>query len=250
MERLYQPVFTLKPVAEDIWIVDGPAIGFYGLPFTTRMTVVRLRSGELWLHSPVAADPGLVAAVTELGRVGHLVSPNWIHYAWLPDWERLFPEAVVWAAPGVRARAAGRGVEIAWDADLGPEAPEAWAGEMRQKIVTGSRLHVEVVFFHEASRTLILTDLIENFEAGRLPWPMRALAWLGGVLHPHGGMPRDMRASFRGNRAELAAHVTEMIGWGPERVILAHGRWFAREGAAELARAFAWLDLKGQSLSR
>jgi hypothetical protein len=29
-----------------------------------------------------------------------------------------------------------------------------------------------------------------------------------------------------------------MIAWEPERVILAHGRWYDRAGAAELRRAF------------
>ena len=33
MAGTYEPLNTLKPVAEDIWIVDGPAIRFYGMPF-------------------------------------------------------------------------------------------------------------------------------------------------------------------------------------------------------------------------
>lgn len=35
-------------------------------------------------------------------------------------------------------------------------------------IVRGSSVHREAVFFHRASRTLILTDLIENFEPAKL----------------------------------------------------------------------------------
>ena len=57
----YAPLNVLKPVAPDVWIVDGPVIRFYGLPFTTRMTVIRLPDGGLWLHSPIAMDDGLVA---------------------------------------------------------------------------------------------------------------------------------------------------------------------------------------------
>ena len=50
----YPAVNTLKPVARNVWIVDGPAIR-YGWPwpkfcFSTRMTVVRLASG-IFLHS-------------------------------------------------------------------------------------------------------------------------------------------------------------------------------------------------------
>jgi hypothetical protein len=47
----YPPLNTLKPGARNIWIVDGPAIRFgWSWPkfrFSTRMTVVRLASGEL-----------------------------------------------------------------------------------------------------------------------------------------------------------------------------------------------------------
>lgn len=32
-----------------------------------------------------------------------------------------------------------------------------------------------------------------------------------------------------------------MIGWNPARIILAHGKWYERDGANELRRAFRWL---------
>jgi hypothetical protein len=32
-----------------------------------------------------------------------------------------------------------------------------------------------------------------------------------------------------------------MIGWNPERIVIAHGRWFETDGTAELRRAFGWL---------
>ena len=48
----YPPLNTLKDIADNVWIVDGPAIRF-GMPwpkfpFPTRMTVIRLASGELF----------------------------------------------------------------------------------------------------------------------------------------------------------------------------------------------------------
>jgi hypothetical protein len=32
-----------------------------------------------------------------------------------------------------------------------------------------------------------------------------------------------------------------MIAWQPEKVVMAHGRWYERDGVAELRRAFRWL---------
>jgi hypothetical protein len=32
-----------------------------------------------------------------------------------------------------------------------------------------------------------------------------------------------------------------MLAWKPEKVIMAHGRWYERGGTEELRRAFRWL---------
>jgi len=76
----YPPLNTLKPVAENLWIVDGPVIRFGfpwpKLPFPTRMTVIRLGSGVLFVHSPTPLTPSLRAEIERQGRVGFLVGPN------------------------------------------------------------------------------------------------------------------------------------------------------------------------------
>ncbi len=88
----------------------------------------------------------------------------------------------------------------------------------------------------------MLTDFIENFEPGKLGsgW-MRWLTRLGGVQDPNGAMPRDMRRTFARQRPQLRAAVERMLAWEPERIVLAHGRWYERDGTAELRRAFGWL---------
>lgn len=236
----YEPLYILKPVAPDVWVADGGWIRFYGLPFPTRMTVIRLADGGLWVHSPIADQTGLADAVAALGTVRHLVAPNWIHYAWVPAWQARFPKAVTWASPGVEARAASRGIRLHIDHALEDAPPADWAGQIDQRLAD-SGFHREVVFHHRASRTLVLTDLIENFEPEKMPWWSRPLLRLGRVCDPDGCMPRDMAASFRLRPGHLKDVVDTMIGWDPERVILAHGRWYDRQGAAELQRAFRTL---------
>src|SRR3546814_10119933 len=94
-----------------------------------------------------------------------LIGPNRIHYWWIPEWKRAFPDAGVWLAPRIRERA---GARIAFDAhplDAGSGYP--WDGAISTLPVTGSFM-TEVEFFHHASRTLVLTDFIENFERDKL----------------------------------------------------------------------------------
>ena len=93
----YEPTGTLKPVTDGLWIVDGPAIdfGYLGLkfPFPTRMTIVRLADGGLWVHSPTELSASLRGEVDALGRVRHLVAPNRIHYWWMEEWLAAYPGA-------------------------------------------------------------------------------------------------------------------------------------------------------------
>lgn len=242
---LYEPLNTLKPIASGLWIADGPIVRMVvpggGVPFPTRMTIARLADGGLWCHSPIAPDEALFAAIDALGPVRHLVSPNKLHYAHVAAWKQRYPEATAWASPGVRGRAASQHVDVAFDADLG-EAPElAWRTEFDQLHFRGSRAIEEVVFLHRPSATLILADLIENFEAPKLGMTMRWIARLGGVLDPDGKAPLDMRFTFR-DRASARVCLQRIMAWRPQRVILSHGRCYLEHAEAELRRAFRWLS--------
>ncbi|WP_375688659.1 DUF4336 domain-containing protein [Pseudooceanicola sp. LIPI14-2-Ac024] len=236
----YEPLEVLKPVADDIWIVDGPEIRFYGMPFSTRMTVVRLSGGGLWIHSPIKLSLALKARIAALGQVKALIAPSVIHYAYLTDWKHAFPEAEAWIAPGVERRAERHGIPLEFDHYLAGANPD-WAADFDWLVVRGSKTVAEAVFHHRASRTLILTDLIENFEKDKKPWWMWPILRATGIAAPNGSMPRDMRMTFRGNEDLLREDIERMIDWDPKRVIVAHGRWFEDNGAAELKRAFGWL---------
>lgn len=247
--QLYTPINTLKPVAEHLWIADGPIVtmryGGVSLPFPTRMVVARLSDGGLWIWSPTEPEPALVDAVRALGPVRHLVSPNCIHYAHIPAWKALFPDAIAWSSPGVEARARSQQIEVRFDAALGEAPDPAWAAEIDQVMVHGSRLLTEVVFFHRASRTAILADLIENFERDKISAGFYALTRLGGVADPDGQTPRDLRLTFLGHTDEARAAVERVLAWAPERVIIAHGRWYPSDGLAELRRGLRWVGATG-----
>jgi hypothetical protein len=116
-----------------------------------------------------------------------------------------------------------------------------WDAEIATLPIAGSFM-AEFEFFHQASRTLILTDLIENFEPRKLnSFIMRWLTRLVGVQDPDGQMPRDMRLTFFKRRRQLQEAIKKMLAWNPERIILAHGRWYEKNGTAELHRAFRWI---------
>ncbi len=245
--ELYEPIQILKPVAENIWIVDGPIehmtqVGLT-VPFPTRMSVIKLANGDLFIHSPIKPNDDLCDALEKLGPIAHLVSPNKIHYASIGVWAARYPQARCWASPGVRERAQAHRIAVNFDHDLGDEAEADWAPDIDQLIFRGSRFMNEVVFFHKSSRTVILADLIENFEPGKLNSVIaRTLIRWAGNADPDGKLPIDLRLTFWGRHSVACRSFRRMMAWQPERVILAHGRWYDKNGTAELKRAFRWLS--------
>lgn len=243
---LYEPINVYKPIADGIGIVDGPLVymtypglPFLKIPFPTRMTIVKLPTGGLWLHSPIAYDPTLAVALSAMGPIRHLISPNKIHYAHIKAWKDAFPEAIAWASPGVRKRARAQAIPVAFEADLSRDAPDAWRDCLKQAVIRGSFMD-EVVFFHTRSQTLILADGIENFELDKIKQPYRFLVWATGAYHPFGQMPIDLRSTFWPKKREVRAAVKEMMAWNPERIILSHGRCIERDAVGALRFSFRW----------
>lgn len=236
-EMAYPPLDVPKPVATDFWIVDS----VIGPRAPVRMSVVRLGNGDLLLHSPTRYEPSLHHALEQLGRIRHLVAPNIAHWTFIKGWQDAVPGTQVWAAPGLRERGQVRRSGLRIDHVLGDRAPPDWADEIEQAVVPGAAGFSEVAMFHRPSRTLLLTDLVQNLEPSKLPWVLRGFAWLFGMLAPTGRAPAHLRAIVHMRGREAAAAARRMIGWQPERVLLTHGRPFDPDGAAKLRRSLAWL---------
>jgi hypothetical protein len=82
---------SLRQFGPEIWMVDGPVVSFYGFRYPTRMAVIRLSNGSLFVWSPVALPDSLRSSVDALGRVRRLVSPNALHHLFLWEWKTAYP---------------------------------------------------------------------------------------------------------------------------------------------------------------
>ncbi|MEM1316145.1 MAG: DUF4336 domain-containing protein, partial [Pseudomonadota bacterium] len=205
------------------------------LPFETRMTVVRLAGGGLWLHSPVAPTPARLEAAAALGPVEHLVAPNLIHSLGVAPWKAAHPEATVWVSPGFAARHPDLPADIAF----GPRIRPPWSGEIEHGLIEGHALLDEVVFLHRRSATLIVTDLIQKHDPARERWLWRQVKGLAGVLGRRGGTSRDIRLTVR-DRAAFRRSVARVLDWEFDNLVISHG--FCVKGGAkdEVRRALAW----------
>ena len=236
----YPPFDVPKPVEDGLWTVDAAPIRAGGLPLPLRMSVIRFLDGGLLLCSPTRHTPDLQRALEALGPIRHLVAPNVGHWMFLRDWQRACPDAVTWAAPGLRDRTQVRAAGVRIDHDLGPVAPAAWRDQVEQVLVLAP-LFAEVALFHRASRTLIVTDLVLNLEGQGLPPLRRAIAGGLGILAPDGQAPLYLRLVLKLNGRAVARAAERLIALAPRRVVMAHGRPFTSDATAELRRALRGL---------
>ncbi|SSY92978.1 Uncharacterised protein [Aggregatibacter aphrophilus] len=75
----------------------------------------------------------------------------------------------------------------------------------------------ETMFFHRLSRTLILADLIENFETDKFGSCLWAnIMKLTGISSPDGKAPADWRATFKDKTAARES-LAQILAWQPEK---------------------------------
>jgi len=227
---------VLKEFGTSLWVADGPTVSFFGFPYPTRMAIARLASGALWVWSPIALDPALDGAVTSLGNVGEIVTPNKIHHLFLAEWAEHWPEARLHAPPGL----ARRRPDLHFAGELGDRPDPAWAEEIYQTVFRGSFAMQEDVFFHRPSRTAIVGDLVQRHDPEAMKGFKGMLMRLDGLVGEHGSAPREWRASFL-RRAPARAARARLLGWQPERLLIAHGACAQRDATRILERALAWI---------
>lgn len=236
----YLPQLEPVALAENIWTVEGPEIDYrlagLSLPCPTRMTIVRLRNGTTWLHSPVCHSLELKGRLDALGPAGTIIAPNSYHTSHTQDWAKQYPDAGIFAPKGAFAEigcARSRALDAPFDAE--------WLTEIDHHFVNLGQF-VESLFFHRASATLIVTDLMQNFEQERIASQlMRLVLKLGGATGPKGGPSIEIRLAALRHRKRLAEAVRTMIAWRPARIVLSHGKCYEGDAGTEIAKAFRWI---------
>ncbi len=206
-------------VIDQLWLRTYP-MRLAGTRFDARMTVVRLASGRLILHSPCDITAAIAEEILALGPVAHILAPGNFHHMYAATAQVAFPGAKTWICPGVESR----NPALKSDGLLGDVAPADWVDEIDQVLVQGTRIMREVAMFHRASRTLILVDLIENF-TDTTPHTGWALKFWFKYVFRMWNNPRpapEYRVGWS-DRQAAARSLQRILAWDFQQVVLSHG---------------------------
>ncbi|MGH9869357.1 MAG: DUF4336 domain-containing protein [Candidatus Polarisedimenticolia bacterium] len=223
----------LELLAPDLWVVDRPqrAAGF---ELGHRMTVLRLASGKLLIHSPVALDEETASQVDALGEVAFIVAPSLMHNLHLGPWLDRYDTAQFNAPAGFERRnAALRQPRVLTSDPASFRDP----GLIHEALEGIPKIN-EVVFLHRPSKTLIVADLIFNLPP--------ADGWMQSVLQRANGIAgraapsRLFRLHIR-RREALRRSLDVVLSWEFDRLVPGHGRVIEAGGHGVLRTAFPWL---------
>jgi hypothetical protein len=227
----------LQAFGKNIWLAEGPVVHDMGIPFTTRMTVVKLSDGSVWVESPVPVPYTTLHRIMDLGPVRYLVAATPRHVWRLESWHTLFPEAQLWAPPPTLFTLKAKGLSMT--GSLCEKPPESWSDDLEQLPFKGSALLSEVLFLHKESHTVILGDLIQHHTLGNNPL-INALLKLEGVISGQGVVGLDIRLSFT-NKKLARQSLEKLLSWDFDNLILAHGPCIKQDARVLVENAFGWL---------
>lgn len=179
------PLFPLVPAFERqtyryevdpgrMWFFEqkqGIGLGL-NVSVNVRMTVIKLKTGGLWVHAPVAPTAEMVALLDELDApVEHVVLPTTLfeHKIFVGPFQRKYPKAQCWIVPQ----------QWSWPVNLPPQFfginktgilgrdPTPWDDEFEYELLRPPALGVasyvsfiEAAFLHKPSKTLLVTDAV------------------------------------------------------------------------------------------
>ncbi len=235
----------LTEVAPDLWTATQSQ-RFLGLEVGCRMTVVRLPNRELVLISPLPLKHGDRARLDALGTVKHLIAPNRFHHLYFGDAQALYPQAQAWGVEGL----AQKRPDLRFDGWLNQSGSfagvlhylpfEGFAGIVLQ----GVQLANETVFWHQPSRTLIITDLAFNFDE-TFPFTSRLAAQVLGSYQTLRPTRLEKWGSF--DKTAVEHSIRQVLDWDFDRVIPGHGAIVESNAKDQLREGYEWF--LGRSLA-
>lgn len=225
----------LKHLAPDLWMMTFPLV-VLGIDLQRNVTILRLSSGKLLIHSTAPFNELDVSMIRELGDPAWLVDVLLRHDTFSAEGTQAFPGIPYLVPEGFSA-----GV-VSCSPLLPP--PAEWAGEVEVLAIEGVPSFGEIVMFHRASRTLVVGDLLINFNGdhGLLTKLFLKIGSADGHYDP--GVTRPFAHSIEDHEA-FASSLRKILAWDFDRIIVGHGDPIRNGGREKLRDAFLAIGIEG-----
>ncbi|MGJ8723406.1 MAG: hypothetical protein ACSHYB_02525 [Roseibacillus sp.] len=206
---------ALEPLTDNVFLQRHP-LSIAGAQFGRNITVVRLSSGKLLIHSTADFTEEDAQAISELGEPAWLLEATLYHDTFAKEGRAAFPD-IPYLVPKKFPEAESLNAQT-----LTPQnAPNEWARELEVIPIKGAPKLNELALYHSPSKTLILADLIFNLPPTTKGWTRFFLRALSGIkVYP--GMSRLLKLCIK-DREAFTHSLQQIADLDFEHIIVAHG---------------------------
>jgi hypothetical protein len=217
----------MKQIAENLWLKGYP-LSVLGTRHGRNVTVIRLSTGKLIIHSMAPFPAADVQGIHAIGDPSWLVESMLLHDTYARQGREIFPDIPFLGPPGF-------GGIVKFPVEPLHPAPEEWAGEVETIHIKGAPKVEEIAILHIPSRTLILADLIFNFPSDEKGWDRFFHRYIAGFKR-YPGMSRIFRI-FVTDREAFRRSIDELVSRDFDRIIVGHGNLIETSGKELLIQA-------------
>lgn len=227
----------LRELDDNIWVSEQP-LKYFGLSVGTRMTVISLTNGELIVISPIQVDDLTIDQINKLGNVSYIIVPNLYHHLFAASFKAIYPNALLLASPGLESKRP----DLLIDKFL-PDVDNIFKNEVEYLLfdgistfgLSGTALLHEFVFFHQASKTLVLTDTAFHFDDSFSATTQLVAKLIGGYKK----LSPSLLEKFATRETEkVKQSVQSVLTWDFDRVIMAHGSVLENDGKRQFKEGY------------
>jgi hypothetical protein len=210
----------MRKLAENLWTKAYP-LSVLGTKHGRTVTVIRLASGKVILHSMAPFSAVDVEEIRSIGQPAWLVEAMLLHDTYAQKGRETFPDVPFLGPPGF-SEVVGFPIQ-----PLLP-APEEWSGEIDVIEIKGAPRLKEHVLVHRPSRTLIVADLIFNFSPQEGGWDRFFHRYIARFKR-YPGMSRIFRLCIS-DKPAFQDSLSQLMALDFDRIIVGHGNVIQSEG--------------------
>ena len=214
----------------DIFLQQHP-LNLLGCRMGRAVTIIRLTSGKLLIHSTAGFSVQDLDDIRDLGEPGWLLEATNFHDTLASQGRAALADIPYLVPPGFKNAEALGARPIS-------SAADQWAGEIEVIELGGMPALREQVLFHRPSKTLIVADLIFNLALSAGAWTRIFLRATAGLKH-FPGTSRLFRFCIK-DRAAFSESIGRIIHLDFERVIVAHGEPIVTNAKQRFLAAIEW----------
>jgi len=216
---------VLREVTPDIWTFSKPFTRFGFLPWGGRSTAVKLSTGSVWILASTPLTEEMKATIDKLGPVKWLIGPDSVHYLFLAEYKKAYPDAKVIGVKDLTEKVKTKGLELDGAYGVDPVGTNyGFEDEIKACYFSGFA-NKDVAFFHAASKTLIEADLLFNLPGNEQYSKSKSSPKLPiiGSIDPFGGIHKRFVSSQAKDINAMREDAKTVASWDFERIIPCHG---------------------------